>query len=268
MSNLFTSFQNQLQKFQNTASTLNGGVDDDNRFELKYRLNYFQYLKIRNAIRPYMDMDAYTAITPANRYLVRSLYFDTQDYRAYYQKMNGDSSRVKFRFRTYHREFAETKSIRVELKMRQGNLTSKKNVFVPVEEYRYFILHRHWANVQDPITIEFERQRLIQDLRPIVLIEYEREGYQAKLKSSLRITFDHHVRSAHAKYLFPKQVFFKTLMPKNLILEIKFKDNLPEWLEKLVRAQGLKVIANSKYTQGLQISRHDLYHPNQVILVR
>jgi hypothetical protein len=268
MSNLFISLQNQFEKIQNKASSQDGDVDENNRFELKYRLNYFQYLKIRNAIRPYMDMDPYTAITPANRYVVRSLYFDTLDYRAYYQKMNGDSSRVKFRFRTYHREFAETKSIRVELKLRQGNLTSKKNVFVPLEEYQHFMRYRHWANVQDPITTEFERQRLIQDLRPIILIEYDREGYQTKLKSSLRITFDHHVRGAHAKYLFPKQVFYKALLPKNLILEIKFKENLPDWLENLVRAQGLKVIANSKYTQGLQIARHDLYHPDQVILVR
>jgi hypothetical protein len=43
---------------------------------------------------------------------------------------------------------------------------------------------------------------------------------------------------------------------------------LPTWLEKLVRGHGLKVIANSKYTQSIQIARHDLHHPHNVILVR
>jgi hypothetical protein len=58
------------------------------------------------------------------------------------------------------------------------------------------------------------------------------------------------------------------LVPRNTVLEIKFKDNLPLWLGNLVREHGLKVIANSKYTEGLQIARHDLYHPEKVILVR
>jgi SPX domain protein involved in polyphosphate accumulation len=265
---MFASIQHAAQNFQREWLSSNSMVDEDSRFELKYRLTYFQYLKVRNAIRPYMLMDSYTRRAPANRYLVRSLYFDTSDYRAYEQKMSGDCERVKFRLRTYDIESAETNPIRVELKLRQGNLMVKKNVFVPLGEYRYFMAHRHWKEVQDPITIEFERQSLTQGLNPVILVEYDREGYQTKSKSDLRITFDHRVRSAHARTLFPAHVFFQMLMPRSVVLEIKFKDSLPLWLGRLVREHGLKVIANSKYTQGLQIARHDLYHPEQVILVR
>lgn len=265
---MFASIQNAAQNFQRDWLSSISTVDEDSRFELKYRLTYFQYLKVRNSIQSYMLMDAYTRRAPANHYLVRSLYFDTADYRAYEQKMSGDCDRVKFRLRTYNIESAETNPIRVELKLRQGNLMIKKNVFVPAEEYRYFMARRHWKNIQDPVTMEFERQSLTQGLIPVVLVEYDREGYQTKFKSDLRITFDHHVRSAHARTLFPAHVFFQMLMPRSVVLEIKFKDSLPLWLSRLVREQGLKVIANSKYTQGLQIARHDLYHPEQVILVR
>ena len=265
---MFASIQNAAQNFQRDWLSSNLTVDEDSRFELKYRLTYFQYLKVRNAIRPYMVPDAYTQRALANRYLVRSLYFDTSDYRAYEQKMSGDCERVKFRLRTYDIEPAATNPIRVELKLRQGNLMVKKSVFVPIEEYQHFMAHRHWKDVQHPITTEFERQSLTQGLIPVILVEYDREGYQTKFKSDLRITFDHRVRSAHARMLFPAHVFFQMLMPRSVVLEIKFKDSLPLWLGRLVREQGLKVIANSKYTQGLQIARHDLYHPEQVILVR
>jgi SPX domain protein involved in polyphosphate accumulation len=247
---------------------LNFEIDGSSRFELKYRLNYFQYYKIRNTIQPYMVKDTFTKGSNSNKYLVRSLYFDTYDYRAYYEKLNGNSERVKFRLRSYHKDFNERSFIRVELKIRQGNRVIKRSVFVPIVEYQHFMANRHWQEIKDPITNEFERNLLREDLRPVVLIEYDREGYQTRLNSNLRITFDHHIRSVHAKSLFPTQSFFQMHYPKNVILEIKFKDNLPLWLEKLVRNQGLKFIANSKYTQGLQIARHDLYYPDQVILVR
>lgn len=265
---MFPLIQKIVQGFQTNWLSSDSMVDADSRFELKYRLTYFQYLKIRNAIRPYMVMDTYTRGAPNSRYLVRSLYFDTGDYQAYEQKMSGDCDRVKFRLRTYGIEDTERNPVRVELKLRQGNRMVKKSVFVPGDEYRYFIRHRHWRDLHNPVTTEFERQTLTKGLSPVVLIEYEREGYQTRLNSGVRVTFDHDVRSAHARTLFPERPFFQVLMPKSVILEIKFKNNLPGWLNGLVRSQGLKVIANSKYTQGLQVARHNLHHPEKVILVR
>jgi hypothetical protein len=257
-----------LQRAGEYSQQSNSRMDESTRFEFKYRITHYQYLKVRNALRPYMEMDSYTRCAAHQRYLVRSLYFDTSNYRAYDQKMNGDCDRAKFRLRSYETELSEKSAIRVELKMRHGNLMNKKSIFVSNEEYSHFMQHRHWKDVEDPVAVEFERQSLIQDLRPVILVEYEREGYQSKLKNDLRITFDHRVHSAHARSLFPPHPFFRMLMPRRVILEIKFKENLPFWVERLVREQGLKIIANSKYTQGLQVARHDLYHPDGVILVR
>lgn len=243
-------------------------IDEDSRYEIKYRLNYFQYLTIRNAIRPYMQMDTYSQRAPKNLYIVRSLYFDTHDYRAYEQKMNGDNERVKFRIRTYQRSMKETASVRVEMKLRQGGRCSKKSVFVSIDEYDYFMRTHHWCQSTSPVCMEFERAVLIRHIAPVVLVEYDREGYQPRLSGDLRVTFDHRLRSTHANSLFPSHSFFQPHMPANVTMEIKFKDTLPRWINRLVRNHGLKVIANSKYTQSVQIARHDLYHPENAILVR
>jgi len=265
---MVASILNNAINQRNNKSVRNFPIDGDSRFELKYRLTYFQYLKMRNAILPYMVMDPYTSAQPSSRYLVRSLYFDTFDYRSFHQKMSGDCNREKFRLRTYPFGEEYLQEVRVELKMREGNLAKKISVFVPIDEYYHFMKKRHWQSFDNPITNEFERRLLTKYLRPMLLVEYEREGYQTRLKSSLRITFDHRVRSSHARDLFPKINFYRYLYPRKVVMEIKFKDNLPLWLEMVVREQGMKVIANSKYAQSLQIARHDLYHPNNVILVR
>ena len=243
-------------------------MDGNGRFELKYRLSHFQYLKLRNAIYPYMKKDRYTKVAAGNGYLVRSLYYDTYDYRAYFEKMSGNNQRIKFRLRSYSKTIKENGAVRVELKVRKANLVEKYSSFVPVDHYKYFILNRCWPQNNDPVLIEFERYLHLKDLRPQVITEYCREGYESRLNDGLRICFDHKVRSAHAADLFPGHLFFKMHHPHSIVLEIKFKDELSPWLKTLVQNQGLRIIANSKFTQAIQVARKDLYSPDGIVVVR
>jgi len=244
---------------------------DDNRtgrIELKYRINYFHYLKVRNAITPYMKKDRYTLLAAGKGYLVRSLYFDTYSYRAYHEKMSGDSDRIKFRLRCYSDVLNEQSIIKAELKVRKANIVEKHSTLITADQYLHFIKRRDWPEHNNPILNEFERCLHLKDLNPKVLIEYEREGYESRCKDSVRITFDHRVRSAQAAALFPGHVFFKVHHIKEVVLEIKFQDKLPHWLIQLVQSHGLKIIANSKFTQGIQVGRNDLIHPDGVVVVR
>ncbi len=95
------------------------------RFEKKYRISIQEYYAIKNSLAPYMAFDSFTRIAPMKKYLVRSLYFDTREYKTYIEKVNGDSNRIKFRIRTYDSQPRENADIRVELKVRIGNLMEK-----------------------------------------------------------------------------------------------------------------------------------------------
>lgn len=242
--------------------------DGVGRIELKYRISYFQYLKIRNAVRPYVKMDRFTSMSPEKGYLVRSLYYDTYDYRAYDEKMSGDSERIKYRLRSYSNDLDSESSVKVELKVRKANIVEKFSTPVSVDQYMYFLRHRSWPLSEDPVLIEFERLMNLKDLHPKVLIEYEREGYESRNKDGVRVTFDHKVRTAQAKDLLPRHLFFRVHHPHFVVLEIKLKGNLPWWLSSLARDHGLKVIANSKFTQGIQAARFDLHHPDGVVVIR
>ena len=244
-------------------------VDPGSRIELKYRIHYYyQYLQIKNYLAAYMTRDHYTLIYPGQGYLVRSLYFDTYDYQAYHEKMAGDNERTKFRIRSYTPRIKPGCPIRVELKMRQGEHMIKRSSFVGFDEYDHFVSTRHWPPTTDPVLIEFERQLQQRSLLPQVLVQYQREGFESKAGSDLRVTFDHQVKSAHVSSLNEDDCFFRTHLPGTVIMEIKFKTNFPDWLSRLVRLYGLRVMANSKFTQAIQVARHDLYHPGGVVVLR
>ena len=152
-------------------------IETDSRFELKYRIDYFQYLKIRNSLYQYMFRDQYTNAAKGKGYLVRSLYFDSDDLKLYYEKMDGNNKRIKFRIRTYTEK--PSSPIRVELKMREGNIVIKKNVFVSWKQYCNFMINRHWES-DNPILIEFERHIHMQSLKPQKIIDYLPEVYETR----------------------------------------------------------------------------------------
>ncbi len=242
---------------------------EDWRYELKYRLDCVQYRRVRNAITPYMALDRHSRIAPSRRYLVRSLYFDTYDYTAFAQKMAGDDHRVKYRLRSYSPTLSGAALVRAELKVRKANVMAKHGAVVSPAAYLSFMERRRWPETSDPVLEEFERCLHLLALEPLVLIEYLREGFEDRARGDLRITFDHRVRSAHSASLFPEgPVFFRTHHPLGIVLEIKGRHDPPAWLRRLVRVQGLELIANSKFTQGILAARHDLYHPGGVVVIR
>ncbi len=239
------------------------------RFELKYRISVFELHKMRIALRPFMVKDYFTNIAPSGGYLIRSLYYDTYDYRAYSEKMAGDHERIKFRLRTYTLDIEENSRIRVEMKVRKGNAMEKHVVHVSIDDYNYFVKKKHWPENDNPILQEFERYMHLWNLKPQVLIQYNREGYEDREKNGIRITFDQNVCAAHCNKLFPTEpVFFRNFQKNAVILEIKCKDKHSLWLRNFVRNYGLRWVANSKFTQAIQSARNDLFHPDGVVIIR
>ena len=232
-----------------------------NRFERKYRCNFREYLAIKHAIYPYVKQDYYTQIAPNNRYLVRSLYFDTAQYQMYFEKAGGNTDRIKFRIRTYGDQEKDNLDVRVELKLRNGNLTSKYGTIITSTDCENFLRKRHWGSNSDPVLIEFERRVHMLNLLPQTLVEYRREGYQTIDGNGIRITFDHRIKSASGKSLFPKHLFWRVHHEQMVVLEIKHEKPIPQWLNNLIKEHGLYLVSNSKFAFGVQGSQPDLITP-------
>ncbi|MBW6465360.1 MAG: polyphosphate polymerase domain-containing protein [Brevefilum sp.] len=232
------------------------------RFERKYRCTYAQYYAIKNALYPYILQDYYTKRAPNHRYLVRSLYYDTAHYQIFVEKCGGNSDRVKYRIRTYSDLMSDRPDIRVEMKVRDANLTRKYGAYTTIEDCQKFINQRHWQNNSDPVLAEFERHVLMMNLEPKTLVEYHREGYQTRDGSGTRITFDHHIKSASSCELFPEKVFWFKHHEQMVVLEVKHTNTLEKWLHQVVKSHGLRLVPNSKFAFGIQTSQPGLIVPS------
>ncbi len=195
---------------------------------------------------------------------MRSIYYDTRDYRAWYEKEDGNFGRIKLRIRAYTDHKQECDRVSVELKTRQGNSMKKFSSFVDFSEYEHFVKTGSWLNYQDQTVCEFERLRRVRQLVPVCLVQYRREGFTSLDRSPVRITMDHNVVSTRAATLFPDSPILKPHRPKRVILEIKTRGKEPPWLSGLVKQQLLKLSANSKYWQGIEIIRPNMVTPRQV----
>ncbi len=224
------------------------------RYEHKYRLETPQVYQVRSQILASgLDRDYYSKEQP---YFVRSLYFDTDDYRSFYENRDGFLNRVKLRIRSYSPIPADPLS--VELKTKSGDLSVKYSAFISYDWYCTFMETRHFPANDSPVLIEFERLLHLLALKPKVIIEYEREGLRSSHAANLRITIDREIRSAAAAELFPRAPSFRVHYGKGALLEIKCSGKQPRWLSQCVREHGLKWVANSKYVQSIALSRPDV----------
>ncbi len=231
------------------------------RFEYKYIVAPSDYYAVKHALRPFIEQDPHTVIAPEHKYLVRSVYFDTFDLRAFHEREDGQYGRIKLRLRAYATTPEAADSVSVELKTKQGTPMKKYSEQVPLSDYETFLRTGSFPSGVSSVVDEFERLRHTRVLMPQIIVQYRREGYQARLEDDLRITFDHGVSSARAKTLFDHNLSFKLHRPKNVILEIKCPMNRPDWLKRIVKTYDLKAITNSKYVQGIEVVRPNMVTP-------
>ena len=234
-------------------------MNSESRYETKYRINYSTYFAIKNAIPSYLRPDLHTKCSAQKRYLVRSLYFDTRDYRFYSEKIHGVSNRIKFRIRTYGSHPADLPDIRVEMKVRIGKLMEKHGAFVTYPEYLRFMKFGIWDSCQDPVLSEFTRYVHKWNLEPKTLVQYYREGYESRSTEKIRLTFDHKISSSSSHVLFPEVIHWRQHRESQVDLEIKHQNEFPYWMSKIIQYYSLKIIPNSKYSNSIEVATKDLF---------
>ncbi len=227
------------------------------RYEFKYLLSHKQYRSVYAAVQAHMKQDPFTE--QAGYYWVRSLYLDSPDYRAYWEKVNGDSYRAKVRLRTYAQDLSMHAPTALEIKTKIGDRTDKFSWFVDCQDPgEIHNLVQSLDPEASPVIRQFLRFYHRQTLRPKVLVQYRREGYRSRDPDDVRITFDHQVESAAANGLFPAGLFLRPHHRHWSVLEIKTPGMPPPWLRRLILRHGLRVQKNSKYAQAVENNAHDV----------
>lgn len=222
------------------------------RQELKYYLPQELYSELIRLIRPYMTLDKYLK-NGAKNYLVRSLYLDTDDLKFYYEKLAGLHTRKKFRIRAYSDAGSK---VFLEIKRRYNDTVVKDRTTLDYSEL-HKVLDRYGRFHTDGKKTDYEKEVIksyqffvpMLQLRPTVLVAYDREAHIGVFDDSIRLTMDRNLRCMPGR--LADDVFYTgkdwRYVNKPCILELKFNNALPFFFKRLIQQLDLWRESISKY---------------------
>lgn len=233
------------------------------RYEFKYVVEARTLATLRSEFADVMRPDPHAI---DGGYQVTSLYFDSSDCAAYFEKLDGIDHRYKIRLRYYGQVASPgdlgSVTTYLEAKHRYNALIHKNRVPVSTALAETLIegqllsthilddvdeSHRESAAVLDHLIRR-------QPLQPFVTVSYHREPLVCRIDPSLRITIDTSL-CASGPASFPRfdAANARPVLPSDLaVLEIKFHWAMPLWLLEICRAQHLDLRRYSKYCSGME----------------
>ena len=227
------------------------------RLEAKYLVDRTRRTALGRDLRALMRRDVHAG--GDGSYLVRSLYFDTPDFMAYHEKLQGLAIRHKLRARVYG-DPARAPAVRLEVKSRVLSHIHKLAVDVPRTEWkeveeallRRTAPPRHWLSA-NPATREFFRIQRQWAMEPKILIEYRREALERRELGRTRVNFDFDLRASRDLSLLGELRSARPVLGcGRSIFEIKVDGHLPFWLHMLIAKYDLQNEAISKYCHGVR----------------
>ncbi|MBN79764.1 MAG: hypothetical protein CMJ70_06460 [Planctomycetaceae bacterium] len=236
------------------------------RYELKFPVTLAQKLAFMSDISSGLVADP-NGISAT--YRVSSMYFDTDQLQAYWQKMDGEALRKKYRLRFYTAAIDDQQRITtafMEIKHRINDLVFKERVKLTDEGANCILadarelthLDRHVvadALATGRTTIDTIRKAAsVPGFFAVNVISYLREAWEGAIDRRLRLTFDSSCQAyTPATYLdVALNSGSNILRHDEFIMEIKFDEAIPRWMRDLVSKHSIRLSRFSKYAFGVE----------------
>lgn len=232
------------------------------RFELKYHITEEKARKIRFFVQNYLSVDRHETDEGSKGYDVHSLYLDSPFLKTYQDTINGNRNRYKLRLRYY----SDESPVFIEIKRRYDWVIQKKRAEISRSAIPQLIrgqmpgascLAEKNPENTDALNRFVRHQQMI-SARPKIHVYYTREAYQLEESNDARVTIDRNVRATdHIHSTLPTDIpGFVEVFPGEAILEIKFTNRYPIWLQELTERFHLRRESASKYVDAVEALRY------------
>jgi hypothetical protein len=237
------------------------------RFEYKYIVSEHVALRVRDFVSSYLELDEYGATQPNLSYPVHSLYLDSPDLALYRNTINGDRNRFKLRLRFYQN--ADDRPVYCEIKRRANNAIVKQRAAV-LRPAAADIVAGHLPHPSQLLDQGAESLHALESFSalahrlaavPQVHVSYLREAWMERGANTVRVTLDRGVRSERRRFfsLDPEMQAPTRVFGNRVVLELKFTDRFPRWLNELVQVFGIRQGSAAKYVEGVyRMGEHGL----------
>lgn len=225
------------------------------RFEAKYRLNEMTAVAIRDYLTPFVIPDKHNI--NGKPYCINSLYLDSPDLRLYHSSADGEKNRFKIRIRSYPDD--PSSPVFFEIKRRMNQVILKQRATVRRECVRDLV---HGAGFQTSAldTPRMSEIRALLNFRDIMeaiqasprcMVCYEREAYLSAFNDPVRISFDRNLTCfpavEYSESLWVPEPIWQDVRSFEVLMEIKFNDAMPLWVQELIQRFELTRVSSAKY---------------------
>jgi hypothetical protein len=197
------------------------------RHELKYEIDPLEHSVTRKKMLTVLKPDPF--MLPKSSYNVRNLYFDDCHDTALWDKEAGIFKRKKYRIRIYNHtdsyiKFERKKKIGVYMLKESTRITRQVADKLIAKDYDFL------AKTDNKLLRDFYLETRCNLMRPVVIVEYEREAYVHTI-GSVRVTFDSQLKTAlGCTDLFNNRLCTIATEQTGIILEVKYNEVIPKFV--------------------------------------
>jgi len=230
------------------------------RKEQKYLITREQYLELVQQMSPYMRADRYG---DDGKYTVTSLYFDSPDHKIYYETKNKLRFRQKLRLRVYDEANIYSTAF-FEVKQKHKKVVNKRRMRLPlIEAYRYLnnqvsVPLENFDTSNTQVLKEIDHFRQLFNLKPEMIVSYDRHAFHGKYDDELRVTFDLNLRCRNDDLAVENGPQGENFIDSNLVvLEVKVNDSVPLWLTRILQDLKCEQRSASKFCTSLELLKKE-----------
>lgn len=240
------------------------------RLEYKYYIPDSYLDGLRRDILPFLKYDDFALKMPQKEYTVKSLYLDSPQLHTYQEKLMGVKERHKYRIRGYN-ELNEDSVVFLEIKRKDMDYITKDRAMLLYQNLEKFIAMKDFSLLSPGKNAaayhsgarNFLYYFHLCQLKPVVVVTYDREAYHCRFGTDLRVTFDKNIRTRPGRSF--SDIFVDEKMEPSLsgcfVLEVKFSRIIPGWLPKVLLKYNVFRDSASKYLMSVDttLNKHLIY---------
>ena len=207
--------------------------------EIKFLVSPELACQIRDWARARLSPDPNADGPAADTYQITSLYFDTEAFQVFHRK--GSYGRSKYRVRRY----GQSGVVYLERKLKTRGLLAKRRSVVELGKMERLCdskPERGWPGFW------FHQRLLAREVRPVCQISYLRTARVAMTNlGPIRLTLDEDLCGQEVHAIQFSELTGELILKKQLVLELKYRYEMPVLFRNLVEEFALQAQPFSKY---------------------
>lgn len=231
--------------------------------EIKFLVSPLLASQIRDWARARLVPDPNAGGQAGDGYHITSLYFDTAQFDVFHRR--GSFGRSKYRIRRY----GQSEIAFLERKLRTRGLLAKRRSIAKLDELERLAdaaPERNWTGFW------FHRRLQARGLEPVCQVSYDRIARVAMIRyGPIRLTLDNNLRALPVAGLCFNDQEGAPILQSRIILELKFRYEMPVLFKNLAEEFALNPQPFSKYrlaAAALELATVPVSDPQQNLVLR